>query len=115
MSAYSGTPTVNQSYEIGDRNGKLQEVLRDLTLTIDTQGGTSNTIGYAALGFADGRINSVVVVNFTDTGPQNRGIIAWTDGDNVYLGDPQAATDAARCEPIDLSGTLRLRLTGWPA
>jgi hypothetical protein len=115
MAAYSGTPTVDLAYEVGDRFGKRVGVRRLLTLTISSQGGTSNTIGYAALGFASGFIYSVVVRNFTDGSAQNRGIIAWTNGTNVYLGDPQVTTDADRCEPIDLTGTLVLDLFGLPA
>lgn len=115
MSAYSGTPTVNLAFEQGDRTGKFIRVVRNLTLTISSQGGTSNTIGDAALGFASGAIDSVKVVNYTDGSAQNRGILAWTDGTNIYLGDPQVSTDADRCEPLDMSGTLQIEVTGRPA
>lgn len=115
MGAYAGTPTVNLAFEQGDRYGKLIRVVRNLTLTISSQGGASNTIGYAALGFADGGIDSVKVVNYTDGSSQNRGILAWTDGDNIYLGDPQVSTDADRCEPLDMSGTLQIEVTGRAA
>lgn len=111
MAAYSGTPTIARSWYVGDRNGKQVEISKDLTLTITSQGGVTNTIGKAALGFSS--IYTVTLVNFTDGGPQNRGIIVWTDGTNVYLGDPQVVTDADRCEPIDLTGTLAIRVTGW--
>lgn len=112
MSAYSGTPTVNRSWEVGDRFGARREVSKDLTLTISSQGGTSNTIGDTALGFSV--IYSVHLLNFTDGSSQNRGILVWTDGTNVLLGDPQVSTDADRCEPIDLTGTLDIRVTGLP-
>lgn len=117
MAAYSGTPTVNLAFEQGDRNGKLVRVVRNLTLSISSQGGTSNTIGAAALGFstAAGSITAVNLVNFTDSSPQNRAISVWTNGVTIFLGDPQAATDAARSEPIDLTGTLQIEVYGWPA
>jgi hypothetical protein len=110
MSAYSGTPAIVRWWEVGDRYQKRQEISKDLTITISSQGGATNTIGKTALGFTT--INTVQLINFTDSGPQNRGIILWTDGTNVYLGDPQVSTDADRCEPIDLSGTLTFRITG---
>ena len=114
MGAYSGTPTVNLSYELGDRNGKQIGVVRNLTLTISSQGGATNTIGAVALGIKATYLYKVVLVNFTDGGAQNRGIVVWTDGTNVLLGDPQVSTDADRCEPIDLTGTLTIEVTGRP-
>lgn len=114
MAAYSGTPTVIRWWYVGDRNGKQVEVSKDLTITISTQGSsTTNTIGKAALGFTS--INTVQLINFTDGSAQNRAISVWTDATNVILGDPQVVTDADRCEPIDMSGTLTFRITGSPA
>ena len=117
MSAYSGTPTVNLAFEQGDRTGKVVRVVRNLTLTISSQGGTSNTIGAAALGFATaaGSITGVNLVNYTDGSSQNRGIIVWTDGVKILLGDPQVSTDADRCEPLDMTGTLTIEVYGRPA
>lgn len=115
MGAYAGTPTVNLAFEQGDRYGKLVRVVRNLSLTISSQGGATNTIGYAALGFASGGISGVRLVNYTDGSSQNRGIIAWTDGSNVYLGDPQVSTDADRCEPLDMTGTLVIEVYGRAA
>lgn len=115
MSAYSGTPTLVRSWSLGDRTGKQVGSVKYLTISISSQGGTSNTIGAAALGFVAGQLYDVSVVSFTDSEPQNRAIFAWTDGTTVFLGDPQAATDAARGEPIDLTGTLTLKLTGQSA
>ena len=112
MGAYAGTPTLVRGWEVGDRTGKRVEVVRDLVLTISSQGGASNTIGKTALGFAS--INTVTLIDFTDGGSQNRGIVVWTDATNVYVGDPQVGTDNARCEPLDSSGTLTIRVTGWP-
>lgn len=115
MAAYTGTPTIVSAYEVGDRNGKRVGVRRILTLTLTAQGGATNSIGYAALGFASAQILSVHAVNFTDNAAQNRGIIAWTDKSLVLLGDPQVVTDADRCEPIDLTGTLTIDCFGLPA
>ena len=117
MAVYSGTPIVNLAYEQGDRSGKLIRVVRNLTLSISSQGGATNTIGAAALGFATaaGSITGARLVNFTDGSSQNRGIIVWTDGVSILLGDPQVATDADRCEPLDMTGTLQIEVYGWPA
>lgn len=115
MSAYSGTPTIISAYEVGDRNGKQVGVRRILTLTLSSQGGATNSIGFAALGFASAAMYSVVCTNFTDGSSQNRGLIAWTDGSKILLGDPQVVTDADRCEPIDLTGTVSLDIFGRPA
>lgn len=113
MAAYSGTPTVVKAWEEGDRNGKLVRVRKILTLTISSQGGSSNTIGDTALGFTS--IDVVTPVTYTDGSSQNRAIFAWTDGTNVLLGDPQVSTDADRGEPLDMTGTLTIELAGWPA
>lgn len=115
MSAYSGTPTVNRVYERGDRFGKFVENVKDLTLTISSQGGTSNSIGYAALGFQSAGITGVRLLNYTDGSSQNRAIFVWTDGSKVLLGDPQVSTDADRGEPLDMTGTLRIEVSGYPA
>lgn len=114
MSAYSGTPTVDYMYELGDRNGKRQGVVRGLTLTISSQGGATNTIGAVALGFRAASLRRVIVRNYTDGSLQNRGIIGWTDASNVLLGDPQVTTDADRCEPLDMTGTLAIEVVGDP-
>lgn len=117
MAAYTGTPTVNAWYELGDRNGKRIAVVRNLTLTISSQGGATNSIGAAALGFstAAGSIMKVIAVNYTDGSTQNRAIFAWTDGVKILLGDPQVATDADRGEPLDMTGTLQIEVIGNPA
>ena len=110
MAAYSGTPTLVSGWEEGDRNGKFLRVAKILDLTISSQGGASNTIGDTALGFTS--IDRVEFINYTDGSSQNRALNVWTDGTNVLLGDPQASTDNARGEPIDLSGTLRILVAG---
>lgn len=113
MGAYSGTPTIVRWWEVGDRYGKRVEVVKDLTLTISSQGGASNTIGDTALGFSE--IYKVDLIDFVDdSGSQRRGLTVQTDGTNVLLGDPQVTTDADRCEPVDCSGTLKIRVHGWP-
>ena len=110
MAVYSGTPTVVSSWEEGDRYGKLLRVVKILDLTLSSQGGASNTIGDTALGLTS--IDYVHFVNYTDGSSQNRGLVVWTDGTNVLLGDPQTSTDADRCEPTDCTGTLRIMVAG---
>lgn len=113
MGAYATAPTITRWWYVGDRNGKQVEISKDLIIAPSSQGGATNTIGKAILGFSS--IYSVFLVNFTDGSAQNRGIMVWTDGTNIYLGDPQVATDADRCEPLDMTGTLAIRITGMPA
>jgi len=114
MGAYAGTPTVNYKYEIGDRFGNRVGVIRNLTLTISSQGGATNSIGAVALGLAASKIYRAVLINYTDGSSQNRGISVWTDGSIVLLGDPQVATAGDRCEPLDMTGTLQIEVFGLP-
>lgn len=115
MSAYSGTPTVNGIWETGDRFGKRIRVHKRLTITLSSQGGGTNTIGYAALGFASGGIQYVHCVLFVDGSSNNRQIALFTDGNNVYTADPSVATDANRGLAADVTGTLTFEIAGLPA
>lgn len=115
MGAYTGTPTVVNSWEEGDRNGKFIRVVKQLSLALSSQGGTTNTVGYAALGFADGGIDSVRTVLFTDGSSVLRAVATMTDGDNVYTADPQVSTDADRGKAADVTGTLVIEVSGRPA
>lgn len=112
MAAYTGTPTVLRKWEHGDRYGKAVEWCQDVTISVSSQGGATNSIGKASFGLSS--IYSVQLINFTDGSAQNRGIIIWTDASIVLLGDPQVATDADRCEPLDMTGTLTFRICGKP-
>lgn len=114
MAAYSGTPTINKSWVETDKGGKTIRVRRQLSITLSSQGGAINTIGYAALGFADGGIETVHCIRFTDGSNQIRWVGLFTDGDNVYVADPTQATDADRGEPSDVTGTLVMEIAGWP-
>ena len=112
MGAYATAPTIVRWWYVGDRNGKQVEVSKDITIAPSSQGGATNTIGKTILGFS--QINSVQLLNFTDGSDQNRAIFVWTTGTNVLLGDPQVTTDADRGEPLDMTGTLTIRITGYP-
>jgi hypothetical protein len=114
MAAFSGTVTNNLTYEEGDRFGKRIRIRRNLTIVLATQGGATNTIGGVALGIASGQIQSVYCVQFTDGGTQKRAVWLFTDGTNVYVGDPTQATDANRAIPADVTGTLVLEIAGLP-
>jgi len=113
MPAYSGTPTVVRWWYVGDRNGKQVEVSKDLTITLTTQGGGTNTIGKAALGFTS--INTVTPILFVDGSANNRAVNLFTDATNVLVADPQVVTDANRGLGADVTGTLTFRITGTPA
>lgn len=114
MATYTGTPTVDYSYELGDRNGKSQGVVRGLTITLSTQGGATNTITAAALGIKAGYCYKAICRLFTDGGAQKRAVWLFTDGTNVFVGDPTNATDATRGIPGDVTGTLALEVQGIP-
>ncbi len=115
MAAYSGTPTINLAYTQGDRHGKTVGYVKNVTISISSQGGATNSITAASLGFAASSLYNVIPVNYTDGSAQNRAIFAWTDGNKVLLGDPQVTTDADRGEPLDMTGTLTIEVTGRPA
>lgn len=117
MAAYSGTPTVDTaySYSVGDRQGKQVMLRKKMSLSLSSQGGASNTIGYAALGFASGGIIEARCVLFTDGSSQKRAVVLFTDGSYVYVADPTNATDATRFIPGDVTGTLVLIVEGRPA
>lgn len=115
MADYSGTPTVNFWYEVGDKNGKRQNVRRNLTLSLTAAGGASNKIPVTALGFKSGYMYGAVCCLFTDGGAQKRVVWCFTDGTNLYIGDPTNATDATRGIPGDVTGTLVVECWGLPA
>jgi hypothetical protein len=108
MGAYSGTPTRvgPGSWEITDRSGKVICVRKRLSLTLTAQGGLTNTIGYAALGFRAGGIISAQCLLFTDGSANKRFVGLFTDGNNLYVADPSVSTDADRGKAADVTGTL---------
>lgn len=112
MAAYSGTPTVNRKWEVADRYGKFIGFAKDLSISLSSQGGGTNTIGKAALGYSS--IEEVQCVLFTDGSDVKRFVGLFTDGTNVYVADPQVATDADRGKAADVTGTLRFIIVGKP-
>tara|TARA_R110000868_G_scaffold323676_1_gene584598 strand:+ start:2611 stop:2958 length:348 start_codon:yes stop_codon:yes gene_type:complete len=108
----SSAVTLVRAWEEGDRNGKFQAVYRQLSVVLSTQGGATNTIGAVALGFRAGGLFSVNCVLFTDGGSQKRAVWCFTDGTNLYIGDPTNATDATRGIPGDVTGTLVVDCVG---
>lgn len=115
MGAYTGTPTVILAYERGDRNGKRISVVKQLSLALSTQGGATNTISAASLGFQAGSLAKATCILFTDGGSQKRVVWCFTDGTYLYIGDPTNATDATRGIPGDVSGTLVVEVEGQPS
>lgn len=113
MAAYSGTPTVLQFWFDGDRNGKLVRVRKRLTVTLSTQGGATNSLGAAALGFQTGGIQFVHCILFVDGGAVNRWVALFTDGTNVLVADPTVASDASRGAAADVTGTLTFEIAGY--
>lgn len=113
MSAYSGTPTVISSWEVGDRNGKLQRVFKRLTLTLASQGGLTNVVAATSLGFTAGNLLSARCIMFTDGSANKRYVGLFTDGTNLYVADPSVATDADRGEAADVTGDLVCEVEGY--
>ena len=113
MAAYSGTPTVLSAWEQGDRHGKRIRVIRRLSLVLDTQGGLTNNIPAATLGLIS--IQRADPVLFTDAASKKRAVWCFTDGSYLYIGNPIEATDADRGEPIDVTGTLVVEVSGIPS
>lgn len=114
MANYTGTPVNNLSWEEGDKYGKRVRIRRNLTITLATQGGATNLIPATALGLAAGQCQSALCVLFVDGGAQKRAVWLFTDGTNIYVGDPTQATDANRAIPADVTGTLTLEIAGFP-
>lgn len=112
MGAYTGTPTVVASYDVGDRYGKHVETRRRLSLSLSTQGGESNTISAVSLGFRAGGLISARCLLFTDGGSQKRTVELFTDGTYMYVADPIESIDADRGEPKDVTGTLVCEVNG---
>lgn len=113
MATYSGTPTIVKSWEEGDRFGKYVRNHRIISLALTSQGGATNTITATSLGFQAGSLQSAVCNLFTDGGSQKRAVWCFTDGTNLYIGDPTNATDATRGIPGDVTGTLVVEVTGY--
>lgn len=112
MAAYSGTPTVDSVWELGDRNGKLVRTVKRLTLSLSSQGGATNNIPATALGFTTSGLKRVQCILFTDGSSQKRVVWCFTDGTYLYIGDPTNATDATRGIPGDVTGTLFVEVEG---
>jgi hypothetical protein len=116
MAEFSGTVTILRSWEEGDRQGKYHRVARRISITLDTQGGATNFISATSLGLKTGGLEKAEFVLFTDTADsQKRALFLFTDGTNLYTGDPQTSTDNARGEPTDVSGVLVCEIYGQPA
>ena len=112
MGAYAGTPTLLIAFEQASKNGQSICVVKRLTLTLSTQGGLTNTIGAAALGFRAGGLISAECILFVDGGSAKRWIGLFTDGTNIYTADPTVAVDANRGAAADVSGTLTCDVRG---
>lgn len=106
--------TVNSQWEEGDRFGKRIRVRRRLSLALTGQGGATNLIPATVLGLAAGQLHWAALGSFTDGGAQIRACWLFTDGTNLYCGDPTNATDATRGIPGDLTGTLVVEVMGLP-
>lgn len=112
MAAYSGTPTVDLIWEVGDRNGKHIRVCKRLSLSLSSQGGASNNIPASALGFRSSGIKAARCILFTDGSSVKRHIALFTDGDYLYTADPAVSTDADRGKAADVTGTLVCEVEG---
>lgn len=105
---------VTRSWEAVDRAGCVKEKVSDLVLTLSSQGGLTNAINAATLGFS--RMNSVTFTNFYISGSTNSGITVGitTDGLKLFTCDSVSATAANHMTIADVSGVLYVRVTGNP-
>lgn len=115
MAAYTDIPTVISQWEEGDRFGKRVRVVRRLSLALTAQGGTADTISATALGFRAGMLERATCILFTDGSANKRVVWCFTDGTNLYIGDPTQATDANRGLPGNVTGTLIVEVAGQPS
>ena len=115
MPAYSGTPTNLSQWEEGDRFGKRLRVVKRLSLSLSSQGGTSNNIPATQLGFLAGQLQKAECVLFTDGSSNKRVVWCFTDGTSLFVADPTQATDANRGRPGDVTGTLIVEVSGLPS
>lgn len=100
------------AWEEGTRSGQFVRVCKRLSVVLSSQGGATNTCGAVALGFRAGSLQLATCSLFTDGSAQKRAVWCFTDGDNLYIGDPTNATDATRGIPGDVTGTLVVEIAG---
>lgn len=100
------------AWEEGTRAGQFVRVCKRLSIVLSSQGGATNTLGAVALGFRADSLQMGTCILFTDGGAQKRAVWCFTDGTNLYIGDPTNATDATRGIPGDVTGTLIVEVAG---
>lgn len=106
----SSAVVVNNSYLFGGTVGK-RTIMRNLTLTLTGQGGSTNLITAAVLGFnkiegcTNGYASPATVVSCYPAVPA-------PDGSALYLIDLTQATDANRAAVADLT-SITLTISVW--
>lgn len=110
----SANVTRTRSYNNSDSGGAFVEVVKDLILTLSTQGGTAGDIPASALGMS--KIYScqwqAAVIAATTVAVYGGMEI---DGSGIFPIDLTQATDANRTTRANLTGTVYVRVTGIQA
>lgn len=103
----SSAVTVNLGWEAVSTPIKIKT--KQLTVVLSSQGGATNTVGAAALGFTK-------ILGSSSAQKSDNSLLAPTapsyDGSTLFFYDNSNATDATRDAPVDLSGTFRLLVWG---
>lgn len=108
----SSDVTLVRQHEGGDRFGRLIERVKTYDVVFSANGGTANDVPASLFGLTT--IYWVEVIRAVD----GSSALSWvaavveTDGEGLLLCDPEVATDAARGNPTNYTGTVRLRVAG---
>lgn len=100
--------TINKSFPIADRTGKLVGKVMDLTLVLSTMGSATNKITAAVLGFTE----IWAVRSARRDGNTHISVLPSYDGTELYVFAMENATDATRVNPVDISDTIRVIVEG---
>jgi len=93
--------TVNDTWYEGDRTGKAKLLVKVVTITSGTAGGTSNQIPASVFGMDE--IYSVDLKGVDNADPGQYRFQPDYAGDNIIAIDTEQATDANRGDPADVA------------
>jgi hypothetical protein len=103
--------TVYKAWTEAGTNGRLLSA-RVLTIVLSSQGGATNTVGAAALGFS-------YIVSSSVAQKSDDSVVYLTspsyDGTKLFVYDMNVTTDADRSKPVDISATVRVLVKGYAA
>lgn len=112
MAAVASTDvTLVRSYERGDRNGKFVEIVKVFDVVFSSNGGTAADVPVALFGLAS-MFSARAIRTLVST--TNTWFVVQINGDGTELltYDPSTASDAARKAAANITGTVRIEITG---